>query len=104
MVDSVAHLVDEVLSKRPIRQWVLGVLYPLRYLFATTPTVVTCGKTYLVTDKKIWLIRPTPQQQEIPVLSVLFNAQFDGPMNNGDHGLMNRRVRSVGESRPYGFA
>jgi len=37
MADSAAHLVDEVLPKRPIRQWVLSVPFPLRYLFATNP-------------------------------------------------------------------
>ena len=43
MVDSAAHLVDEVLPKRPIRQWVLSVAYPLRYLFAANPKVITVG-------------------------------------------------------------
>jgi hypothetical protein len=37
MADSAAHLVDEVLPKRPIRQWVLSVPFPLRYLLATNP-------------------------------------------------------------------
>ena len=41
MVDSAARLVDEVLPKRPIRQWVLSVPYPLRYLFATNPNVMS---------------------------------------------------------------
>jgi ribosomal protein S27E len=41
MADSAAHLVDEVLPKRPIRQWVLSVPFPLRYLFATNPTVMS---------------------------------------------------------------
>lgn len=41
MVDSAAHLVDEVLPKRPIRQWVLSVPFPLRYLFATNPQVMS---------------------------------------------------------------
>lgn len=41
MADSAAHLVDEVLPKRPIRQWVLSVPYPLRLLFATHPAVMT---------------------------------------------------------------
>ncbi len=41
MVDSAAHLVDEVLPKRPIRQWVLSVPFPLRYLFATNPKVMS---------------------------------------------------------------
>jgi len=41
MADSSAHLVDEVLPKRPIRQWVLSVPFPLRYLFATNPKVMS---------------------------------------------------------------
>lgn len=41
MADSAAHLVDEVLPKRPIRQWVLSVPFPLRYLFATNPQVMS---------------------------------------------------------------
>ncbi len=36
-----AHLVDEVLPKRPIRQWVLSVPFQLRYLFATNPQVMS---------------------------------------------------------------
>jgi|TARA_B110000503_G_scaffold110558_1_gene165447 hypothetical protein len=41
MADSAAHLVDEILPKRPIRQWVLSVPFPLRYLFATNPQVMS---------------------------------------------------------------
>ena len=41
MADSAAHLVDEVLPKRPIRQWVLSVPFPLRYLFATNPQLMS---------------------------------------------------------------
>ena len=41
MADSAAHLVDAVLPKRPIRQWVLSVPFPLRYLFATNPQVMS---------------------------------------------------------------
>lgn len=41
MADSAAHLVDEVFPKRPIRQWVLSVPFPLRYLFATNPKVMS---------------------------------------------------------------
>ena len=41
MADSAAHLVDAVLPKRPIRQWVLSVPYQLRFLFATNPGVMS---------------------------------------------------------------
>lgn len=33
-------LVDEVLPREPLRQWVLSVPFALRYLFATDPAVM----------------------------------------------------------------
>jgi hypothetical protein len=41
MADSAAHLVYEVSPKQPVRQWVLSVPFPLRYLFATNPQVMS---------------------------------------------------------------
>lgn len=41
MADSAAHLVDEVLPEKPIRQWVLSVPFQLRFLFATQPQVMS---------------------------------------------------------------
>jgi len=41
MADSAAHLVDEVLPEKPIRQWVLSLPFQLRYLFATQPQVMS---------------------------------------------------------------
>lgn len=40
MAESAALLVEAVLPRRPIRQWVLSVPYPLRFLFATRPAVL----------------------------------------------------------------
>jgi len=40
MAESAALLVDEVLSHRPIRQWVFSVPQPLRYLFTSQPKVM----------------------------------------------------------------
>jgi len=37
MVESAALLVDEVIPHVPMRQWVLSVPYPLRFLYATHP-------------------------------------------------------------------
>jgi hypothetical protein len=34
-------LVDEVLPRQPVRQWVLSLPFALRYLLATRPEVVT---------------------------------------------------------------
>ena len=40
MADSAALLVDEVLPHQPVRQWVLSVPFPLRFLFASQPAVM----------------------------------------------------------------
>ena len=40
MVENAALLVDEVLPDVPIRQWVLSVPFPLRFLFATHPAAM----------------------------------------------------------------
>ena len=40
MAESAALLVDEVLPQQPVRQWVLSVPFPLRFLFASRPDVM----------------------------------------------------------------
>ena len=40
MAEGAALLVDEVLPREPLRQWVLSVPFALRYLFATDPAVM----------------------------------------------------------------
>jgi ribosomal protein S27E len=57
MVDSAALLVDEVLPKVPLRQWVLSVPFQLRFLFASYPALM--GKALGVVTRSItsWLIR-----------------------------------------------
>jgi len=51
MVESAALLVDEVLPARPIRQWVLTVPFPLRFLFATYPELM--GKVLGIVTRTI---------------------------------------------------
>ena len=41
MAESAALLVDEILPEAPIRQWVLSFPYPLRFLFATRPKIMS---------------------------------------------------------------
>ena len=41
MADSAALLVDDVLPSQPMRQWVLSVPFPLRFLFASNPKAMT---------------------------------------------------------------
>lgn len=40
MAESAALLVDQVFAEQPVRQWVLSVPYPLRFLFASRPEVM----------------------------------------------------------------
>jgi len=40
MADSAALLVDDVLPHQPMRQWVLSVPFPLRFLFASHPRLL----------------------------------------------------------------
>ena len=41
MAETAAHLVEHVLPEQPVRQWVLTFPFPLRFLFATRPAVLT---------------------------------------------------------------
>jgi len=41
MTDSATLLVDEILPHQPMRQWVLSVPFPLRFLFARNPRIMT---------------------------------------------------------------
>jgi hypothetical protein len=41
MAETAALLVDDILPRQPVRQWVLSLPFALRYLLATRPEVVT---------------------------------------------------------------
>lgn len=41
MADSAALLVDDILPHQPMRQWVLSLPFPLRFLFASNPKAMT---------------------------------------------------------------
>ena len=41
MAECAALLIDDVLPHQPMRQWVLSVPYPLRFLFASRPAVTS---------------------------------------------------------------
>src|SRR5699024_3243138 len=40
MADGAAWLVDQILPERPIRQWVLSLPFPMRFLLATHPALI----------------------------------------------------------------
>ena len=41
MAETAAHLVDHVIPRVPVRQWVLSFPIPLRVLFAAHPELLT---------------------------------------------------------------
>jgi len=43
MAESAALLVDEVLLREPVHQWVLSFLFQLRFLFASYPELMSFG-------------------------------------------------------------
>ena len=74
MADSAAVLVDEVFPEQPVRQWVLSVPYPLRFLFASRPEVMgrvlgivyRCIATHLI--KKAGFSRKTAQSGAVTLI------------------------------------
>jgi hypothetical protein len=46
MVESAALLVDDVLPRDPMHQWMLSFLHALRFLFAIRPSVM--GKVFSI--------------------------------------------------------
>ena len=74
MAESAALLVDEVFPEQPVRQWVLSVPFPLRFLFASRPDVMggvlgivyRCNATHLI--KKAGLSRKTAQAGAVTLI------------------------------------
>jgi ribosomal protein S27E len=51
MAETAALLVDQILPEQPLRQWVLSVPYPLRFLFASRPDVM--GRVLAIVHRAI---------------------------------------------------
>ena len=74
MAESAALLVDEVFPEQPVRQWVLSVPFPLRFLFASRPAVMgrvlgivyRCIATHMM--KKAGLSRRTAQTGAVTLI------------------------------------
>lgn len=74
MVEAAALLVDEVFPAQPVRQWVLSLPYPLRFLLASRPEVVgkvlgivyRCVATHLI--RKAGFTRSTAQTGAVTLI------------------------------------
>ncbi len=77
MAESAALLVDEVFPEQPVRQWVLSVPYPLRFLLARRPEMMgrVLGMVYrsIATHlvKKAGFTRMTAQTGAVTLIHVL---------------------------------
>ena len=74
MAESAALLIDEVFPEQPVRQWVLSVPFPLRFVFASRPEllggvlgiVYRCITTHLI--KKAGFSRRTAQAGAVTLI------------------------------------
>jgi putative transposase len=86
MIESSALLIDDILPRQPIRQWVLSVPFLLRYLFANQPQVMSKAlsiihriiSTYLI--KKSGFIKKTARTG-----AVMFIQRFGSALNLNVH-------------------
>ena len=111
MAEGAALLVDEVFPEQPVREWVLSVPYPLRFLFASQPKVMgralgivyRCIATHLI--RKAGFTRKTARTGAVTLiqrfgsalnLNVHFHMLFlDGVyIERADGGLRFRWVKA----------
>ena len=86
MAESAALLVDEVLPDKPMRQWVLSVPFPLRFLFASQPKIM--GKALGIVYRTIatHLIRKAGYTRNIAHTgAVTLIQRFGGALNLNIH-------------------
>ena len=57
MAESAALLVDEVFPDQPVRQWVLSIPIPLRFLFANRPSVMSGVLRVVYRSISTWVIK-----------------------------------------------
>jgi hypothetical protein len=86
MAESAALLVDDVFPEQPVRQWVLSFPYPLRFLFASRPQIMSrvlgivyrCLATYLI--KKAGFTRKTAHTGAVTLIQCFGSALNHKPL------------------------
>jgi len=92
MAEAAALLMDEVFPERPVRQWVLSVPYPLRFLLASRPKVMgrvlgivyRCIATHLI--KKAGFTRKTAQTGAVTLIQ-----RFGSALTRSPGAILNSR-------------
>jgi hypothetical protein len=95
MAERAALLPEAVFPERPVRQWTLSVLYPLRFLFASHPEVMghvlgidyRCIAKHLI--KKAGFSRQTVQTGAVTLIQ-----RFGAALNLNIHFHMPRYLRT----------
>jgi hypothetical protein len=64
MVETAAHLVDHVIPRVPVRQWVLSFPWPLRMLFAARPEALTRCLAVVIRSIETHLLQRVGPQRE----------------------------------------
>ena len=94
MAENTVHLLDEVFPHKPLRQWVLSLPFPLRFLLAKDPKLIgdvlavlnRALSTYLI--KKAGFMRKSGAKTG----SVTFIQRFGGYRKNKRYFLINKEV------------
>jgi len=79
--ESAALPVDEVLPHEPMRQWVLSVPFPLRFLFASEPKIM--GKALGIVYRKKILVH---LQEKLPARAALLLPDSRAPLQSSLFG------------------
>ena len=86
MVSTATHLVDEVIPEVPVRQWVLSLPIPLRYLLASHPEHLSPMLTVVHRAISGWLIKKAGfKRPEAQAGGVTFVQRFGSALNLNIH-------------------
>lgn len=85
MVESAALLVDSILPRQPIRQWVLSFPYPLRWLFASEPQLLGRVLKIVIGAIESYLVKKAGTYKTARTGAVTFIQRFGSALNLNIH-------------------
>lgn len=86
MIESAALLVDHIIPHQPMRQWVLSVPFPLRFLFASKPAVMSKVLSIVYRAISSYLIKEAGfKRKQAQTGAVTFIQRFGSGLNLNVH-------------------
>lgn len=86
MIESAALLVDHIIPRQPIRQWVLSVPFPLRFLFASKPAVMSKVLSIVYRAISSYIIKETGfKRKQAQTGAVTYIQRFGSSLNLNVH-------------------